>query len=52
MIHVKLGCNGLPKRRIMCTVASNGLLKVFSMDEEEPEEEEEDSDLEDNSMEG
>jgi hypothetical protein len=39
MIHVKLGCNGLPRRRILCVIALNGLLKVYSMDEEEADEE-------------
>ncbi|CAO3660458.1 unnamed protein product [Rhizopus stolonifer] len=32
MIQVKLGCNGLPKRRIFATVASNGILSIYSMD--------------------
>lgn len=41
MIHVKLGCNGSPKRRIMCVVASNGLLQVYSMDNDDDDEEEE-----------
>ncbi|GAA5804095.1 hypothetical protein HPULCUR_009581 [Helicostylum pulchrum] len=37
MNHVKIGCNGQPKRRIMCLVASNGLLKIYSMENEEAE---------------
>ncbi|KAG1469363.1 hypothetical protein G6F56_003299 [Rhizopus delemar] len=32
MIQAKLGCNGLPKRRIFATVASNGILNIYSMD--------------------
>ena len=40
MIDVKLGCNGLPKRRILSAIASNGLMKIFSMEEEEDEEDE------------
>jgi hypothetical protein len=46
MINVKLGCNGQPRRRILCAVASNGLMKVYSM---EKEEEEEDGDSEEDS---
>lgn len=41
MINVKFGCNGLPRRRVLCVVASNGLLKVYFMDESEDSEEEE-----------
>lgn len=41
MIHVKFGCNGLPRRRVLCVAASNGLLKVYFMDEEEDSDEEE-----------
>ncbi|CAO3647009.1 unnamed protein product [Mucor hiemalis] len=37
MIGIKLGCNGLPRRRIMSIVASNSLMRVLSMDEEEVE---------------
>ncbi|KAG1050081.1 hypothetical protein G6F43_007622 [Rhizopus delemar] len=35
MIDVKLGCNGLPKRRIFAVVASNCLLNIYSMDRQE-----------------
>ncbi|CEP07146.1 hypothetical protein [Parasitella parasitica] len=41
MIHVKLGCNGLPRRRILCVAASNGLLKIYFMDKTDDEEDEE-----------
>jgi hypothetical protein len=40
MIGVKLGCNGVPRRRIMSAVGSNGLMKVLSMEEGEDEYEE------------
>ncbi|KAG1147680.1 hypothetical protein G6F37_003072 [Rhizopus arrhizus] len=35
MIDVKLGCNGIPKRRIFAIVASNCLLNIYSMDRQE-----------------
>ncbi|ORE14898.1 hypothetical protein BCV71DRAFT_42379 [Rhizopus microsporus] len=41
MIDVNMGCNGLPNRRIFATVASNGLLNIYSMDKQEELEEEE-----------
>ncbi|CEI91808.1 hypothetical protein RMCBS344292_06086 [Rhizopus microsporus] len=41
MIDVNIGCNGLPNRRIFATVASNGLLNIYSMDKQEELEEEE-----------
>ncbi|KAI9342997.1 hypothetical protein BD770DRAFT_202966 [Pilaira anomala] len=46
MIHVKLGCNGSPKRRIMCVVASNGLLKVYSMDNDDDDDDDDDDEAE------
>lgn len=42
MKDVKFGCNGLPRRRILCVGASNGLIKVYSMEEEEEEDEDDD----------
>ncbi|CEI97461.1 hypothetical protein RMCBS344292_11593 [Rhizopus microsporus] len=39
MIDVNIGCNGLPNRRIFATVASNGLLNIYSMDKQEELEE-------------
>ncbi|KAL9540508.1 hypothetical protein MBANPS3_009640 [Mucor bainieri] len=41
MIHVKLGCNGAPRRRVLSVAASNGLLRVYFMD---PSEEQDDDD--------
>ncbi|KAI8638883.1 hypothetical protein BD408DRAFT_10585 [Parasitella parasitica] len=40
MIGVKLGCNGSPRRRVLCVAASNGMLNVYFMDKSEEEEEE------------
>jgi hypothetical protein len=53
MKNVRLGCNGLPRRRILCVGASNGLMKIYSMEEEEDDDEEEDIKMEqgeDNAM--
>lgn len=41
MIGVKLGCNGLSRRRIIGIVASNNLMRILSMEEEENDDEEE-----------
>jgi hypothetical protein len=38
MINVKIGCNGLPRRRIISVVGSNGLMKILSMEEEAEDE--------------
>jgi hypothetical protein len=35
MIGVKIGCNGLPRRRLFGLAASNGQLNVHFMDEDE-----------------
>ncbi|CEG75196.1 hypothetical protein RMATCC62417_10280 [Rhizopus microsporus] len=40
MTDVNIGCNGLPNRRVFATVASNGLLNIYSMDKQEELEEE------------
>lgn len=53
MIGVKIGCNGLPRRRLFGLVASNGQLKVHFMDDEgEDEDMDDDEDEEQEEQEG